>query len=74
MRSKAVIASLMVKEDLITGDNGCAPPPCQGRRSDTSGACEFDSEIILCWKWLKTQVLLWVTVRDGFRSWLIRAR
>jgi hypothetical protein len=74
MRSKAVIAGLMVKEDLITGDNGCAPPPCARPSSDTSGACGFHSEIIRCWKWLKTQVLLWVTVRGGFRSWLIRAR
>jgi hypothetical protein len=75
MRSKAVLASLMVQRRPYHGGQWPrGSPPCRRRRSDTSVAYEFDSEIILCWKCLKTQVLSWLTVRDGFRYWLIRTR
>jgi hypothetical protein len=40
---------------------------------DTMGE-EFESQITLRWKALKTQgKIAWPAVRDDFRNWLIRA-
>jgi hypothetical protein len=46
---------------------GLRSPSERGQRD------EFESEITLCCKRLKTQQIVWLAVRDDFRNWMVTA-